>query len=406
MQQKDHLDTILDEDLILNPLSNKRSIYEYIWIDGDGNMRSKKRVTSLGATDWNFDGSSTGQATGEDSEVILKPRAKYRFVHAPGSPHWLVICDTWHRFKTIGEDGKISYSELMPALNNNRTAAAEIFDIPAVRDEHTWFGLEQEYFLQSMNISSEEYCRQVENDSEINAGNFYCGVAAKSVHHNRESDLVHEHMQICIDMGINISGVNAEVAPTQWEFQIGPCEGIDAADQLWAARFLLVKLASEYGYTVLFDPKLKGATLQSVNGSGCHTNFSTRSMRKCPTKDVSQPLPLAENPEEQQTIEQDPAAIRGNGVSEYIMTVIERLEKAHNEHMLVYGVGNDARMTGVCETAAFDQFSYGVGDRGASVRIPTDVFLNGYGYIEDRRPAANADPYLVTSIIAQTAIIG
>jgi len=228
---------------------------------------------------------------------------------------------------------------------------------------------------------------------------------------------------------------NAEVAPSQWEFQIGPCEGIDAADQLWAARYLLVKMAGEYGYEVLFDPKLKTVSdgdhiadlldiqnthddsslsededdvtsMPSVNGSGCHTNFSTKTMRTCPTKTRTVCGSESRYNSSQQTevVEKNPSAIerRPNGVSDYIMKAIECLENVHEEHMMVYGKGNEARMTGNCETARYDKFTYGVGDRGVSVRIPVDVFLNGYGYIEDRRPAANADPYLVTSFIART----
>ena len=417
-------------------------IYTYFWIDADGNMRSKQRVMRNSAEelppDWNFDGSSTGQASGENSEVVLKPRAKYFLHNAPSaSPsstrsrwHYLVLCDTWHRSKIIGSDGKISYSELTPAKNNNRDLAEQIFSIPTVKNERLWFGLEQEYFLKSINTTNKKHGEGVYCDYYENPGTFYCGVGAESVYID-EQNLVNAHRDACLNAGINISGTNAEVAPSQWEFQVGPCEGIDAADQLWAARYLLVKMACEYGYEVIFSPKLNTVPesesesesesdsecstqdgmmhlgLKSrredklnINGSGCHTNFSTKTMRTCPTKTYTN----STNAGQTELVEKDPSAIkrRSNGVSNYIMNVIECLEKVHNEHMLVYGDGNEARMTGNCETASYDTFSYGVGDRGTSIRIPVDVFINGYGYIEDRRPAANADPYLVTSFIART----
>ena len=456
---------------IRDPIREK-SVYEYVWIDGDGHIRSKIRsiakqfVMCRPPPDWNFDGSSTGQASGEDSEVILKPRAVYKFPNSikTFSPygHYLVLCDTWHRVKTVGDDGMIRYSELTPALNNHRYSAAEIFNIPEVSKEKFWFGLEQEYFLKPADKSYPGFCYSVREDFERNDGKFYCGVGASNVY-KEECELVEQHMAMCMQMGINISGLNAEVAPGQWEFQIGPCEGIDAGDQLWAARYVLIKLAGVFNYDVIFDPKLIMTTqpggwdcesesnssesdedqyddnhrpgvlinlgsrnstrresgwgndspsskkrdrqAESINGSGCHTNFSTKTMRSCPTKVVGS-VDVGEGVYRQTTelIEKDPEAIprRSNGVSSYIMNVIERLQRVHAEHMMVYGKGNESRMTGSCETASYDKFSFGVGDRGVSVRIPVDVFKKGYGYIEDRRPAANADPYLVTSFIART----
>ena len=57
-----------------------------------------------------------------------------------------------------------------------------------------------------------------------------------------------------------------------------------------------------------------------------------------------------------------------------------------------YGEGNEKRLTGACETADINTFSYGVADRGCSVRIPRDTAAEGCGYLEDRRPASNVDP--------------
>lgn len=398
----------------------KKCHYTYFWIDGDGNMRNKVKImvtdTPRSPPDWNYDGSSTGQAPGVDSEVILKPRGVYPFMSSSNSSntrsherHFIVLCDTWHRSKHINADGKICYSDLIPALNNNRSMADDIFSIPDVSNQRFWFGLEQEYFLKLLGTTREEHSRGVHEDYHDYPGTFYCGVGAKSVY-MRECKLVDAHREACIAAGINISGTNAEVAPSQWEFQIGPCEGIDAADQLWVARYLLVRLAAEEGYEVIFDPKLFTETAADdvgcVNGSGCHTNFSTKLMRTCPTKTrtVTREVTQTQLRLVPELVEKDPSAIerRANGVSDYIMKTIECLENVHEQHMMVYGKGNEERMTGECETASFDKFTYGVGDRGVSIRIPVDVFLNGYGYIEDRRPAANADPYLVTSFIART----
>ena len=178
------------------------------------------------------------------------------------------------------------------------------------------------------------------------------------------------HYRCCLFAGIQISGINAEVMPGQWEFQIGPCLGIDIGDQLWMARYLLHRCAEEYNLIVSFEPKL----FNDWNGSGGHVNFSTETMRL------------------------------GTGKMAYIEEIMGKFKAKHRVHMFVYGEDNSKRLTGVHETSSFSEFSYGVGDRGASIRIPTQTrFDNGKGYIEDRRPASNLEPYVVCSIIADTA---
>ena len=159
--------------------------------------------------------------------------------------------------------------------------------------------------------------------------------------------------------------------PGQWEFQIGPCEGIDIGDHMWMARYLLFRVAEDFNICVDLHPKpIPG----NWNGSGCHTNYSTNQMRD------------------------------DNGI-EHIIDAIEKLKAAHCEHIKVYGLDNNKRLTGKHETSSMKTFKYGVGDRGASVRIPTMVNKDGKGYFEDRRPASNVDPYVVSAMIASTTLL-
>jgi glutamine synthetase len=323
---------------------------EYVWIGGNNELRSKIKVLEEGdmaiIPDWNYDGSSTNQASGEDSEVIIKPRCIFRSPFNRYRGDQLVFCDTY-----TPDD--------CPLYNNMRFLANDIFNKKL--DEKPWYGLEQEYFMMKNG-------NPLGFDESKTQGQYYCSVGTENAF-GREIAL--KHLEYCIIAGIKISGINAEVAPGQWEFQIGPCEGIRAGDHLWMARYILQRIGEEYHIKIDFSPKpLSG----DWNGSGCHTNYSTEIMRQ------------------------------ENGL-EYINAAILKLGEKHEEHMKVYGTGNELRMTGEHETASFDKFSFGIANRGASIRIGNATFNNKCGYFEDRRPSSNCDPYIVTSKIFKTTCL-
>lgn len=343
-------------------MSSPVTFVEYVWIGGNNELRSKTKVITIDdindaslqlqdIPEWNYDGSSTEQASGSDSEVIIKPRAIFNDPFR-GHPHKLVMCDT---YTPTGE----------PLSSNNRVWANSLFDTKS--EQEPWFGLEQEYFLIYPATN-----RPIGFHENKQQGQFYCSVGAENAFGRTVAE---EHLHICVAAGIKISGMNAEVAPGQWEFQIGPCTGIEEGDHLWMARYLLQRVAEIHNLSVNFNPKpLKG----DWNGSGCHTNFSTKHMR--------------EGLEDK------------TGLS-FIQDAIHKLSLKQDEHMAVYGSGNDLRMTGEHETASYTVFSHGIANRGASIRIGNANYNNQRGYFEDRRPSSNCDPYLVTGMIFKTTCL-
>eukprot|EP01083_Nonionella_stella_P075356 204834_1 len=333
---------------------------EYIWIGGSGlDIRSKTRTLPKKVTDvkeipcWNYDGSSTGQALGSYSEIWLVP---VRFVRDPfrGGDNILCLCET------------LNAKTMRPIDTNLRHDAAKVFEQKEVAEEVPWFGIEQEYTL--MTSDGVTPLGWPNNGFPAPQGPYYCSVGTNFAHGRH---IAEAHYRACLYAGLEISGINAEVMPGQWEFQCGPCVGIDSGDQMWLARYILNRVAEDFGVSVSYEPKpIKG----DWNGAGCHTNYSTKSMRE-------------------------------EGGYRYIIDAIKKLGKVHHKHMSVYGLRNEERLTGYHETAKYTEFKYGVAHRGASIRIPRICEIDQKGYLEDRRPAANCDPYIVTKMIAQTTIL-
>jgi glutamine synthetase len=324
-------------------------IFDYLWLGGNDEFRSKSRILNLEdinhIPNWNYDGSSTNQASGFDSEIILRPCGVFVSPLMEDIPRYIVLCETFDK------DGN-------PLKNNHRQWAKKVFD--KYLDEKPWYGLEQEYFIYDPKTN-----KPLGFDKDVKQGQFYCSVGALNTFGRNVAE---KHMMYCLKAGINLSGINAEVAPGQWEFQVGPCEGIDAGDHLLVARYLLELVAEEYNYVINWHPKpLEG----DWNGSGCHTNFSTLKMREL------------------------------NGLS-VIEKALEKLALKHKEHLKVYGRDNHLRLTGDHETSNMEKFSVGRANRGASVRIGNDTINNKRGYFEDRRPASNCNPYLVTAKMLET----
>ena len=327
---------------------------EYIWIDGHkptAKLRSKTKVFegSVKSLDdismWGFDGSSTMQAEGSDSDCMLKP-VYYLPDPIRGGDDILVMNEVRK------PDGSIHES-------NTRARLVEIAE--KHKDEDAWFGIEQEYTF----FKGRSPLGWPNGGYPAPQGPFYCGVGADEVFGR---DIVEDHMDICLQAGIQISGINAEVMPGQWEFQVGTLGPLEVSDQLWIARWILYRIAENYGVNATLHPKpVKG----DWNGAGAHANFSTKSMRE-------------------------------NGGLKIIESACEKLGRKHEEHIAVYGAHNEERLTGLHETCAFHEFRYGVSDRGASIRIPMDTANNGKGYLEDRRPSANMDPYQVCAALIET----
>merc|ERR1712232_1473983 len=333
---------------------------EYVWVDAVGNTRSKTRTLAASKAKsvdslpkWNFDGSSTDQAPGDDSEVILRPCRIFKDPFRPrsdGVDNILVMCDT---YTPAGE----------PLESNTRAKAMKEFE--GKDGEEIWFGCEQEFTL--FNMDERTPLGWPEGGAPSRAqGPYYCSVGPENNFGRAITDAMYK---ACLYAGIEISGVNGEVMPGQQEYQVGPCVGIDAGDQVMMSRYILQRVCEDFQvYCTLFPkPIVEG----DRNGAGMHTNVSTKKMRE-------------------------------EGGLEVIKKAIYKLGAKHAEHIAVYGEGNELRLTGKFETASIEDFSFGVANRGASVRIGRDTEAEGKGYFEDRRPSSNCGPYLVTGKIMST----
>lgn len=331
----------------------------YIWLDGaqpTQQLRSKTKMIREAnwETDWSFDGSSTWQAEGHSSDLILRPRTRYS--DPLGSEDdVLILCEVYNPDNT-------------PHHTNTRAKLVKALEVHSGQDP--WAGFEQEYVLM-------KYDQPLGFHPLNPQGPFYCSVGA-DVAFGRQ--IVEEHTAACLKAGLLFYGTNAEVMPGQWEFQIGyrgdaneDCGVLRAADDLWVARYLLILIAERHGVTVSFAPKVLAG---DWNGSGMHTNFSTKATR-----------------------------MPGTGMKA-IEAAVENLAWVHAEHIAVYGAGNEFRLTGKHETCNINEFKSGNSDRGCSIRIPLGVLQAGYGYFEDRRPAANANPYDVGLALVNTVLGG
>jgi glutamine synthetase len=325
---------------------------EYIWLDGykpTQSLRSKTKIEKdftgklEDLPNWSFDGSSTEQAPGGSSDCVLKP------VFVTKDPQrknaYLVMCEV------MSADGK-------PHPSNGRALIDD-------DDNDFWFGFEQEYFL--WDTDTNKPLGFPEGGFPGPQGPYYCGVGANN---SFGRNIVEEHLDACIDAGLNVEGINAEVAAGQWEFQIFAKGAKEAGDQIWIGRYLLERIGEEYGVAINWHCKPLGAL--DWNGSGMHANFSNGVLRNAGSKEVYD-------------------------------KICEAFRPVVKEHIEVYGADNQLRLTGKHETASIYDFSYGISDRGASIRIPLATVERGWkGYLEDRRPNSAADPYKVAARIIKT----
>ncbi|KAJ0100610.1 hypothetical protein Patl1_21199 [Pistacia atlantica] len=345
--------------------STDKIIAEYIWIGGSGmDLRSKARTLNGPVSDpsklpkWNYDGSSTGQAPGEDTLKLFS-----RIPSEEATIFLLCVMLTIlleYQFQQTRDVQQPRSSAILMFLQKSLGMVLNK-NTPLLQKDVKW----------PLGWPVGGYPGP--------QGPYYCGVGADKAWGR---DIVDSHYKACLYAGINISGINGEVMPGQWEFQVGPAVGISAADELWVARYILERITEIAGVVLTFDPKpIQG----DWNGAGAHTNYSTKSMRK-------------------------------EGGFEVIKKAIEKLGKKHKEHIAAYGEGNERRLTGRHETADINTFKWfdfpfilslnRVWQTVVpSVRVGRDTQKEGKGYFEDRRPASNMDPYVVTSMIAKTTIL-
>src|SRR6187431_2409584 len=331
---------------------------EYIWLDGYTpvpNLRSKTQIKEFSSFPklgdlpiWGFDGSSTQQAEGKSSDCKLHPVAL--FPDSTRKNGVLVMCEV------MMPDAKT------PHPSNSRATIPD--------DPETWFGFEQEYFFYKDGAP----LGFPPGGFPSPQGPYYTGVGYKNVG-SVAREIVEKHIDICLDAGINLEGINAEVAKGQWEFQIFGKGSKSAADQMWVARYIMARLCEKYCIDVEWRCKpIRGPFDAPLdwNGSGMHSNFSTKHMREV-------------------------------GGKEYFEKLMAAFDKFKNEHIAVYGPDNHLRLTGLHETQSIDKFNYGIANRGASVRVPHSFVNNDFrGYLEDRRPNSQGDPYAIASRILQT----
>ena len=333
---------------------------EYVWLGGNGELRCKSKTIDLCKTKevtlevvpvWNYDGSSTEQALGRDSEVYIIPRKLYKDPFRPTGRNYLVLCDTWlPDLKT-------------PHPTNTRVNTAEIME--KASESEPWFGFEMEFFM--MDGKTHRPIGFPESGQTPVQGPYYCSVGTGNTYGR---DVIECHYRACLYAGITVTGINAEVACGQWEYQVFG-KGMNAPDDAWMSKYILGRVCEKFGVVDNWVPKpIRG----DCNGSGMHTNYSTKLMR-------------------------EPGGLK------YIEKAIDKLSRKHKEHIAVYGDGNEHRLTGHHETASINDFSWGYANRGASIRVGHETRNQGFGYFEDRRPASSCDMYKVAGIMVETTVL-
>ncbi len=340
-----------------------KQLLEYVWIDGCGGLRSKIKIIEHDyrsgdfklsyCPQWNFDGSSTNQSQTDKSDILLIPVRLYAnpFIKSTDILEtYLVLCECYN-------------SDMTPHPTNKRHQLVETNK--EFEKHECLFGFEQEYILFGRNNIPLQW-KDINNPGlgDFQQGPYYCSIGGDRAFGRGISN---DHLLKCLDAGIGICGTNAEVMASQWEFQIGTLNMLQACDDLIMARYILGRITENHGCYVSYSPK----PLSKWNGSGGHTNFSTNKMGE------------------------------ENGLEE-IINACNKLEKNHKMHIESYGDNNDLRLTGRHETSDINSFSYGIADRNCSVRIPLSVSIEKKGYLEDRRPAANFDPYVVANLLVRT----
>lgn len=348
---------------------------EYVWLDGNKTqgLRSKTKIIGKNPNkfnfkevkecllsgkshnlvpDWNFDGSSTNQAPTDKSELLLKPVNIFKdpFIKNKEGEDYLVLCEV---FNTDGT----------PHSSNKRSSLREMMEY----DQECWIGLEQEYFVYSAETNWP--LGWPSGGFPKAQGEFYCGVGGDNI---LGRDFAEKHALLCSDAGIDITGINLEVAKAQQEYQLFSKSALEGSDEFWISRYILFRLSETYGYKINLEPKpFKG---NEINGSGCHVNFSTKDMRE----DIKNKKAL-------------------------VIEACHLLGQRVAEHIRVYGEGNSDRLTGANETCSINDFKFGIGDRTASIRIPSSINDDrSAGYLEDRRPASNMNPYEVMTVMLET----
>ncbi|XP_026729239.1 glutamine synthetase 2 cytoplasmic-like isoform X2 [Trichoplusia ni] len=330
----------------------------YVWIDGSSiNLRSKDRTfefvpkSTKDLPIWYFDGSNTGQAKEENSDTYIFPQNIYHDPFRRGS-HIMVLCDTYqHNYQ--------------PTSTNHRKNCLVLCEKGEV--EEPWFGFNQEFFLTT---TEGRPLGWPAGGFPAPPGPYYCATGANKI---VARDLMEAFFRCCLFAGIQLNGINPGTTPSQWNFQVGPSPGIRSADDLWMARYILSRLAEEYGTVASFEPQ----PVPDWPGNGTFVYFSSKDMR-----------------------EDDGILV--------IERAIDKLARRHGAHINEYdannGGDNARRLTGKNGQPHIKDFTAGVANRTCAVRIPRQVSEDKKGYLEDRRPAANADPYRIISIMLRTCI--